>query len=86
VDLSGELRERQRDTIASAAPAQVAKVRWLDALPERFDGVVVGNEVLDAMPVRLFAKGDGAWRERGVAVDARQAFVFDDRPVAPDAL
>ncbi|AIO34248.1 S-adenosyl-L-methionine-dependent methyltransferase family protein [Burkholderia cenocepacia] len=86
VDLSGELRERQRDTIASAVPAQVAKVRWLDALPERFDGVVVGNEVLDAMPVRLFAKADGAWRERGVAVDARQAFVFDDRPVAPDAL
>ncbi|KVO33697.1 class I SAM-dependent methyltransferase [Burkholderia ubonensis] len=83
VDLSGELRERQRDTIAAAAPGLASKVRWLDALPERFEGVVVGNEVLDAMPVRLFAKADGAWRERGVALDARQAFVFEDRPVAP---
>ncbi|KVM74348.1 hypothetical protein WJ60_05735 [Burkholderia ubonensis] len=83
VDLSGELRERQRDTIAAAAPGLASKVRWLDALPERFEGVVVGNEVLDAMPVRLFAKADGAWRERGVALDARQAFVFEDRPLAP---
>ncbi|KVR09885.1 hypothetical protein WK11_06650 [Burkholderia ubonensis] len=85
VDLSGELRERQRDTIAAAAaaPGLASKVRWLDALPERFEGVVVGNEVLDAMPVRLFAKADGAWRERGVALDARQAFVFEDRPAAP---
>ncbi|AJY11729.1 class I SAM-dependent methyltransferase [Burkholderia dolosa] len=86
VDLSGELRERQRDTIAAAAPAQAAKVRWLDALPERFEGVVIGNEVLDAMPVRLFAKAGGTWRERGVALDARHAFVFDDRETAPDAL
>ena len=39
-------------------------MRWLDALPERFDGVVVGNEVLDAMPVRLFAKAGGAWQRR----------------------
>ncbi|RAG30893.1 class I SAM-dependent methyltransferase, partial [Burkholderia multivorans] len=63
--------------------AQAAKVRWLDALPERFEGVVIGNEVLDAMPVRLFAKAGDAWRERGVALDAQQAFVFDDRAVAP---
>lgn len=82
VDLSGELRERQRETIEAAVPGLAAKVRWLDALPERFEGVVVGNEVLDAMPVRLFAKADGAWRERGVALDARQAFVFEDRPAA----
>jgi SAM-dependent MidA family methyltransferase len=80
VDLSGELRERQRETIAAAAPALAGKVRWLDALPERFDGVVVGNEVLDAMPVRLFAKAGDTWFERGVALDARHAFVFEDRP------
>ncbi|CAN0623937.1 conserved protein of unknown function [Burkholderia multivorans] len=83
VDLSGELRERQRATIEAVAPGLAARVRWLDALPERFEGVVVGNEVLDAMPVRLFAKADGAWRERGVALDAQQAFVFADRPPAP---
>ncbi|MGF6957627.1 class I SAM-dependent methyltransferase [Paraburkholderia youngii] len=84
VDLSGELRERQRETIAAAAPALLAKVRWLDALPERFEGVVIGNEVLDAMPVRLFAQNGGVWHERGV-VWRDGAFAFDDRPVAAAA-
>ncbi|WP_233851650.1 class I SAM-dependent methyltransferase [Paraburkholderia sp. HD33-4] len=84
VDLSGELRERQRETIAAAAPALLAKVRWLDALPERFEGVVIGNEVLDAMPVRLFAQSGGVWHERGV-VWRDGAFGFDDRRVAAAA-
>jgi SAM-dependent MidA family methyltransferase len=84
VDLSGELRERQRETIAAAAPALLAKVRWLDALPERFEGVVIGNEVLDAMPVRLFAHSAGVWRERGV-VSRDGAFAFEDRPVTAAA-
>ncbi|APA86334.1 class I SAM-dependent methyltransferase [Paraburkholderia sprentiae WSM5005] len=84
VDLSGELRERQRETIAASAPALVGKVRWLDALPARFEGVVIGNEVLDAMPVRLFAHSGGVWHERGV-VSRDGAFAFDDRPVAAAA-
>lgn len=84
VDLSGELRERQRETIEKLAPALAAKVTWLDALPEAFDGVVIGNEVLDAMPVRLVVRKLGAWHERGVVMlDDR--FAFDDRPIAPDA-
>ncbi|HZZ13301.1 MAG TPA: SAM-dependent methyltransferase [Paraburkholderia sp.] len=84
VDLSGELRERQRETIAAAAPALAAKVRWLDALPAQFEGVVIGNEVLDAMPVRLFASTGGTWHERGVAWGAN-GFAFDDRPLTAAA-
>ncbi|REE20989.1 SAM-dependent MidA family methyltransferase [Paraburkholderia sp. BL27I4N3] len=84
VDLSGELRERQRETVEAAAPTLAAKVRWLDALPERFEGVVIGNEVLDAMPVRLFAFNGGAWFERGV-VWRNEALAFDDRPVSAAA-
>ncbi|MEM5439589.1 class I SAM-dependent methyltransferase [Paraburkholderia diazotrophica] len=80
VDLSGELRERQRQTIEAQAPAMAARVRWLDALPEQFEGVVVGNEVLDAMPVRLFARSGGQWHERGVAFE-NGALRFADRPV-----
>jgi len=80
VDLSGELRERQRETIEALAPGMAARVRWLDALPEKFEGVVVGNEVLDAMPVRLFARIDEAWHERGVATKDG-ALQFEDRPV-----
>lgn len=84
VDLSGELRARQRETIERDAPALAAKVQWLDSLPDSFEGVVIGNEVLDAMPVRLVARKLGAWHERGVVLlDDRLA--FDDRPLTPDA-
>lgn len=80
VDLSGELRERQRATIETDAPALAAKVTWLDALPTQFEGVVIGNEVLDAMPVRLMVRKLDTWHERGVSwKDDR--FVFDDKPL-----
>jgi SAM-dependent MidA family methyltransferase len=83
VDLSGELRERQRETIEAQAPSLAARVRWLDALPEQFEGVVIGNEVLDAMPVRLFVCSGDAWQERGVTLgDNGSGFTFADRPVS----
>jgi len=64
VDLSGALRERQRARLA----AHAHKVRWVDALPAQMRGVVLGNEVLDAMPVKLLARLEGVWHERGVAL------------------
>ena len=84
VDLSGELRDRQRATIEAAAPELAGRVRWLDALPERFEGVVFGNEVLDAMPVRLFARLNGVWHERGVTTNG-QGFAFADRALSSTA-
>lgn len=80
VDLSAALRERQQHTLARHA----AKVDWIDALPDRFSGVVVGNEVLDAMPVKLVVRrGDhDAWQERGVVLDAAGQLTFADRPSA----
>ncbi|MBX3605137.1 MAG: SAM-dependent methyltransferase [Piscinibacter sp.] len=77
VDLSGALRERQRERLA----AHAAKLRWLDRWPEAIEGVVVGNEVLDAMPVQLLQFDGRDWHERGVAL-AESAFVFADRPTA----
>ena len=62
VELSGALRERQQARLARFAP----RVRWLDAWPETMEGVVVGNEVLDAMPVKLLHRAGGRWHERGV--------------------
>ena len=62
VDLSGSLRERQQQALAAYGP----RVRWASELPERFSGVVVGNEVLDAMPVKLLVRKGGQWHERGV--------------------
>lgn len=82
VELSGELRARQQATLAERAPHLAARVQWLDALPERFAGVIVGNEVLDAMPVRLYARLSGQWHERGVARDG-EGFGYVDRALAP---
>jgi SAM-dependent MidA family methyltransferase len=81
VDLSGELRERQRATIEALGGALASRVTWLDALPAHFEGVVIGNEVLDAMPIELYARAAGVWSARGVSVDETGAFRFDDRPL-----
>ncbi|MBP6600024.1 MAG: SAM-dependent methyltransferase [Giesbergeria sp.] len=82
VDLSGTLRARQQLLLAQYE----GKVRWLQALPERMEGIVVGNEVLDAMPVQLLARHggdvDGVWHERGVGVEDDGSFIWDDRPTA----
>jgi SAM-dependent MidA family methyltransferase len=88
VEVSGVLRERQRETIARLAPGALDAVEWLDALPEAIDGVVIGNELLDAMPVRLFEHEDGRLHEVGVALDvdvAREAGsgAVPDRSQAP---
>ncbi|MDF1484532.1 SAM-dependent methyltransferase [Ramlibacter sp. H39-3-26] len=66
VDLSGTLRARQQARLAPWG----GKVQWADALPARIEGVVVGNEVLDAMPVTLLARVAGQWFARGVALHA----------------
>ncbi|ALU91482.1 hypothetical protein Hrubri_4337 [Herbaspirillum rubrisubalbicans M1] len=78
VEISAQLRARQQEALAAFAP----KVQWLDALPETFSGVVVGNEVLDAMPVRLAVKAAEGWLERGVALDGAGQLRFEDRAVA----
>jgi SAM-dependent MidA family methyltransferase len=70
LEISADLRERQRRSIADAAPHLARRVEWLDAPPDvAFDGVVLANEVLDALPVTRFrwhprAKG---CEEMGVA-------------------
>jgi SAM-dependent MidA family methyltransferase len=77
VDVSASLQQRQRERLAPFA----AQVQWAAELPERMAGVVVGNEVLDAMPVKLIARAAGQWRERGVAVQG-EAFAWRDEPTA----
>ena len=79
VDVSGHLRARQRQRLA----AWGERVQWLDQLPEAIEGVIVGNEVLDAMPVQLLARhggsADGLWHERGVVVEGNGSFAWQDR-------
>jgi SAM-dependent MidA family methyltransferase len=72
LELSGELRARQQATLAEHAPAFAERVEWLDELPERFSGCLVGNEVLDAMPTHAVRwDNDGPvpyLMERGVGI------------------
>ena len=61
LEVSADLRERQRRFLAERVPAHVARVEWLDRLPESFRGVVLANEVLDALPVQRFRiRGQGS--------------------------
>ncbi len=81
IELSGELAARQRERIARELPAALGRVRWLSAWPERFDGVVLANELLDALPVRAFQVIAGAGgelprvMERGVRLRANERTV-----------
>ena len=77
VELSATLRARQQATLA----AFTDQVQWVDALPAQLTGVLLGNEVLDAMPVKLLARVGGAWFERGVAAAANgTGWAWQDRP------
>ena len=76
VDLSQPLKERQQQTLK----AHATRVHWVSRLPARMRGVVVGNEVLDAMPVKILARVGGVWHERGVVWDAAaDGFAWQDR-------
>jgi len=91
IELSAELRLRQQQRLAAFAP----RVVWADALPPTLQGVILGNEVLDAMPVQLLCRRSGVWHERGVALaqagwvgsgsdgaGLAAALVWEDRPTA----
>ena len=71
VELSAELRARQRQTIEAKAAHLLEKVHWLDSLPgDAIQGVVIANEVLDAMPVECFRINDGAVEQLCVVTEA----------------
>lgn len=80
IDLSGELRARQQELLRD-----FPQVRWADRMPEAFSGIVLGNEVLDAMPVHLLVKHGDAWRERGLRVEDGK-LVYEDRDCAPELI
>ena len=78
VELSGDLRERQRHRLAERD-----EVCWLDTPPVTFSGLVLCNEVLDAMPVSLVVRRNGRWMELGVSLESGR-FAFRERGAAED--
>jgi SAM-dependent MidA family methyltransferase len=83
---SADLRERQRERLAAALPAELAaRVEWLERPPEQaWRGVLFANEVIDALPTTRFAMKGGEVYEEHVALDGAGALARTDRPA--DAL
>jgi len=75
IELSGELRARQQHNLAD-----LPQVRWLDAMPDSFSGVVLANEVLDAMPVELVLRTGEGWQRQMVTIEDG-AFAFVQAPL-----
>jgi SAM-dependent MidA family methyltransferase len=81
LEVSADLRERQRARLAALPEALCARVQWLDALPAQpLRGVVLANEVLDALPFQCFAASDQGLCERGVACAADGTLQWAQRP------
>lgn len=85
LEVSPELRERQRVSIAQHAAAHLPRVEWLAELPAAIDGVVLLNEVLDAVPPHLIARRSDTWYERGVTWEGER-FAWSERPLCHEPL
>jgi SAM-dependent MidA family methyltransferase len=78
IELSGHLRARQQQRLARFGE----RVQWCEVWPNEINGMVLGNEVLDAMPVQLLHWDGTAWCERGVTCPAPGQLVWADRATA----
>lgn len=85
LELSADLRQRQQQRIEFDAPHLLSRFSWLDSLPDKFTGLVLGNEVLDAMPVELIIWRPEGISERGVAL-SDGGFVWAERVLTQDEL
>ncbi len=81
LEVSADFRERQAATVRERAPRLADRVCWIDRIPDRIEGIVIGNEILDALPVELVVRDDETWRVRGVARSGRK-LIYADRPIA----
>ncbi len=85
LETSPDLRQRQHDLLRAQLSAELFhKIEWLERLPAGFDGIVLANEVLDAMPVQLLEKTDG-WQLLGVGLDGDK-FGWRRRPAGDEVL
>jgi SAM-dependent MidA family methyltransferase len=77
LEVSPDLRQRQRELIAARFPEDLHRFEWIDRLPQAIRGFVIANEVLDVVPFQLVLRRGGEIFERGVILtDA--GFAWDD--------
>ncbi len=78
LEVSADLRARQQALLHERLPHLASRVHWLNTPPDSISGVLIANEVLDALPVHLVRWTDARIIERGVASDGTQ-FVWRER-------
>jgi len=81
LERSADLKQRQQQRVAQCLPARADRFSWLDALPEDFSGVVLANELLDALPVHRVIWLDGVWQELYVTVES-EGFAWQVGPLS----
>jgi SAM-dependent MidA family methyltransferase len=82
LETSADLRARQVALLHERVPHLVSRVRWLDGMPEQpIRGVIVANEVVDALPVERFAINQDGPAELGVVIQADK-LVEEMRPAS----
>jgi SAM-dependent MidA family methyltransferase len=82
LEISADLRERQRRHLEQQLPQLLDRVQWLDQPPEEsFDGVILANEVLDALPVTRFRWSGAGVDELGVVLE-NGSFAWGPRPAS----
>lgn len=86
LEVSPDLRERQRALLETEVPELMPRIAWLDRVPARWRGVVLANEVLDAVPPHVIVRSGSSWFERGVALATDGTLVLADRPLDSGSL
>ncbi len=85
LEVSADLAQRQKERLGKLPREVRERVAWLDRLPAKpIRGVILANEVLDALPCRRFVLTGGAVRELGVALQAGAAQTLIERDAAAD--
>jgi len=85
LEVSAELRQRQQALFKNNAPHLIPLLHWLDQLPTKFNGLMLANEVLDAMPVHLVVWLGNQLLERGVTYK-NDTFIWKERRLHNGAL
>jgi len=75
---SPDLAQRQQHRVKQSIPSLAGGVEWIETLPEKFSGVIIANEVLDALPVHLVAWREDGLFERGVTF-RDDSFAWEER-------
>ena len=82
LELSPDLRQRERDLLAARVPHLMERIAWVNRLPQPLEGVLIANEVLDAMPTHIVRVGDQGIDEAGVVCTQGNGFAMAYRPAS----